>query len=172
MTKKTTLALVTALVATTLALPALGNAAPGERVRDQFGGPYSFSVPCEPYGYAFDVLVEGSDRFVITDVFDESGTLIRTEIRASLTETNTNSVTGKSLTLKGHVHIVFDYADNTRTLTGVVYMGRTSEGTSFQDTGRIVVTLDTSIATFVAGPHEVFFGGGIDKMACEALAGL
>ena len=171
MRKRTTLALLTLLVASALVLPAVGGAAAVERIRERFGGPYSLAVPCDPYGHAFDVLVEGDDRGSITDVLDESGTLIREELHISLTEANTNSVTGKTLSLKGHVHIVFDYLANTRTLTGIVFMGRTTEGKAFQDTGRIVITLDKSVATFVAGPHEVFFGGGIDRMACEALAG-
>ena len=89
----------------------------------------------------------------------------------SLQETATNAVTGRELSLKGNVHEVWDYASNTRTVTGVVYMGRTSDGKAFQDTGRIDITLDTREATFVAGPHDVFFGGGLDAVVCEALAG-
>ena len=170
MTKRTTVALLALLVASALVLPAVGGAAGVERVRDRFGGPYSFAVPCDPYGYALDVLVEGEDRGSITAVLDESGTVIREDVHISLTETNTNSVTGTTMALKGHVHVVYDYAADVRTLTGIVYMGKTGEGTAFQDTGRIVITLDESVATFVAGPHDVFFGGGIDRMGCEALA--
>jgi hypothetical protein len=32
------------------------------------------------------------------------------------------------------------------------------------------MTLDTRIAQFVAGPHAAFFAGGIDPVACAALA--
>ena len=139
---------------------------------EHFGGDYSFGVNCAEFGpYDFDNLVEGTDRGTVTDVFDGEGTLVQTVFHISLQETSTNAVTGRELSLKGNVHEVWDYASNTRTLTGVVYMGRTSEGKAFQDTGRIDITLDTRGATFVAGPHDVFFGGGLDAVVCAALAG-
>jgi len=66
---------------------------------------------------------------------------------------------------------VWDYASNTRTLTGAVFMGmRPGKGTYIQDAGRITLTLDTRIAQFVAGKHEAYFGGGVDYAVCRALA--
>jgi hypothetical protein len=44
-------------------------------------------------------------------------------------------------------------------------------GRLFHDAGLIRMTLDTHELLFVAGPHEVFFGGGIDPLTCAALAG-
>jgi hypothetical protein len=32
------------------------------------------------------------------------------------------------------------------------------------------MTLDARVAQFVAGPHEAFFGGGIEAVLCKALA--
>jgi hypothetical protein len=33
-----------------------------------------------------------------------------------------------------------------------------------------LLTLDTCVAQFFAGPHEAFFAGGIDNLVCVALA--
>ena len=63
-----------------------------ERVRDRFGGTYELAVDCSPYGYAFEVLVAGSERGSITDVLDGEGNLLRTVLHISLEETNVNSV--------------------------------------------------------------------------------
>ena len=48
-----------------------------ERVRDRFGGTYELAVDCAPYGYAFEVLVAGSESGSITDVLDGEGNLLR-----------------------------------------------------------------------------------------------
>ena len=141
-----------------------------ERVRDRFGGTYELAVDCAPYGYAFEVLVAGSERGSITDVLDGEGNLLRTVLHISLEETNVTSVAGRTLALKGHARSVWDYTTNVRTVTGLVFMGKAAEGKAFQDTGRIDISIDTSEALFVAGPHDVFFGGGIDQIACETLA--
>ena len=159
-----------AIVSAALAFVGVAEATPGtERVRYDFGGPYGFAIPCSPYGYAFDVLIDGRERWLITDVFDAEGTLLRTEFHFSFTETNTNSVTGKTLSLKAEFYDVWDYVTNTRTVSNAI-IGRTADGKAFQDTGRIVMTLDTREPSFVAGPHEVFFGGGLDRVVCTELA--
>ena len=159
-----------AIVSVVLAFAGVAEAATGtERVRDRFGGPYAFANPCAPHGYAFDVLIDGSDRWSITDVFDADGNLLRTVFHISFTETNTNSVTGKTLALHVRAYDVWDYTTNTRTAT-VNTIGRTPDGKAFQDTGRVVMTLDTREPSFVAGPKDVFFGGGLDKVVCDALA--
>ena len=158
---------VVALVTAGLAATGVASAANGkDRIRETFGGPYTLSVACG----GFDVLVEGTERVSVTDVFDAEGTLVQTDLHVSFDEVNTNSVTDRVMSLNGTVHVRFDYAADTRTLTGIVFMGKTADGKVFQDTGRIVITLDTSEALFVAGPHDVFFGGGIDAMGCAALA--
>ena len=38
------------------------------------------------------------------------------------------------------------------------------------DVGRITMTLDTHEVLFLAGPHSVFFSGGIDPVVCARLA--
>lgn len=159
-----------ALVSAALAFASVAEASPGtERVRSDFGGSYAFANPCAPFGYAFDVLIDGRDRWSITDVFDADGTLVRTEFHISFTETNTNSLTGKTLSLKVQAYDVWDYVTNTRTVSNAT-IAMTADGKAFQDTGRVVMTLDTREPSFVAGPKDVFFGGGLDRVVCDALA--
>jgi hypothetical protein len=159
-----------AIVSAALAFSGVAGASTGtERVRDRFGGSYAFAIPCTPFGYAFDVLIDGDDRWSITDIFDADGTLVRTEFHISFTETNTNSVTGKTLSIKVQAYDVWDYVTNTRTVSNAT-IAMTTDGKAFQDTGRVVMTLDTREPSFVAGPKDVFFGGGLDRVVCEALA--
>jgi hypothetical protein len=110
------------------------------------------------------------ERVMITDVVASDGTVLETIFDIVLDETDTNTVSGRSLPLRGTVHEVFDWGSNTRTLTGAIFIGRDpGEGLYVQDTGRITITLDTRVAEFVAGPHQAFFGGGIETVLCTAL---
>ena len=72
-----------------------------ERVRDRFGGTYELAVDCSPYGYAFEVLVAGSERGSITDVLDGEGNLLRTVLHISLEETNVNERRGEDACAQG-----------------------------------------------------------------------
>jgi hypothetical protein len=166
--------LVAVLGAAAMLVPAgMASAGGKERVLvESFTESYAFAVDCGDFGpYAFENEVEGSARVRVTDVLDRDGALLQTVFHIVLKETDTNSVSGKSLPLRTAVHEVWDYASNTRTLTGAVFLGtEPGAGTYVQDTGRITMTLDTREAQFVAGPHEAFFGGGIDPVVCEALA--
>ncbi len=156
----------------------LASAAPAQAegkqrvVDDRFSGPYEFSVPCGDLApYDFDILVSGRQHVQVTEVLAADGTLLQLVLNIQFSETNRNSVTGKSLTLKGAVHEVWDFASNTRTLSGKVFVGtKQGGGTWVQDTGRITITLDTREVRFLAGPHEAFFAGGIDPVVCAELA--
>jgi hypothetical protein len=155
-----------------LAVTASAQAEGKQRVVDRFGGQYGFAAPCGDFGpYAFDVLVSGTERGQFTEILAADGSLLQQVLNIQFFETNTNSDTGESITLRGAVHVVWDFASNTRTLSGKVYLAtRPGDGIAIQDTGRITITLDTSEALFVAGPHGVFFGGGLDAVVCEELA--
>ena len=110
-------------------------------------------------------------RVRVTDVLAADGTRLQTVFNIGLHETERNSETGFLLALKASVHEVWDYASNTRTLSGAVFMvTQSGKGTYVQDAGRITMTLDTRIAQFVAGEHEAFLGGGVDVLVCRALA--
>lgn len=169
-------ALIAGLAATVLlAATGLAEASSGKRrvVVERFVDEYSFvAVDCSELGpYPFSIHVEGTLRVSITDVVADDGTLLQTILHFVLDETDTNSVSGKSLPLHGALHEVLDYGSNTRTMSGAVYVGtERGRGTYVQEAGRITMTLDTRVAQFVAGPHEAFFAGGIDPAVCAALA--
>jgi hypothetical protein len=136
---------------------------------DRFADTYLFAVDCG----GFQDVASGNEHVDVTEVYStEDGTLLQTVFQVGFTETDTNSVTGKTLRLHGVAHEVWDYASNTRTLSGAVFTGTDpGHGTWVQDTGKISMTLDTFEAFFVAGPHEAFFSGGIDPVVCAALGG-
>ncbi len=163
-----------AVVAASLAAAAPAGAAGKHRiVVDRFNDSYELAVDCSEFGpYEFSNLVSGQERVKVTEVVSDDGTLLQTIFDIGFRETDTNSETGRSLPLSGHVHEVWTWASNTRTLSGKVFLGtERGEGTYVQDTGRITMSLDTRVASFVAGPHEAFFAGGVDNLVCEALAG-
>lgn len=152
---------------------ASAQAAPKERVVvDRFTESYESTVDCGDFGpYEFKNQFAGVQKVTVTDVFARDGELLQTVLHFNVRETQTNSVSGATLSLKGAVHEVWDYASNTRTLNGKVWLGtQPGGGTYVQDTGRITMTLDTNEPIFVAGPHEAFFGGGLDVPVCAALA--
>jgi hypothetical protein len=168
------LALIAALGALALGSPATAGAAGKQRVVvDRFSSSYEDSADCAEVGpYQFEVLFAGRQRIEVTDVIGADGTLLQTVLNIGISETDVNSVTGESVLLKGAIHEVWDYAANTRTIYGKVWLGiAPGEGKAFQDTGLIRMTLDTHEPLSVAGPHEVFFGGGLDEMVCARLAG-
>jgi hypothetical protein len=157
----------------TLAATGVASASEGrDRVLiERFEEVAAFTVDCAAFGpYPFENLVVGFKRGMVTDVYDREGSLLQTEIQVYLDETDTNAVTGRSLSLTANARVVFDWIANVRTLTGVLWLGKTSDGMAFQDTGRLVTKLDTREHVFIAGPHEVFLGDGIDAMVCAALA--
>ena len=139
-----------------------------ERI-DEDGG---FSIDCGEFGpYDFDNVVAGHQWITITEVRDSDGTLLQTVFHTRVKETDTNSVTGGSLPLTTAIREVWDYTDDSRTMTGKVFLGtKGAGGTYVHETGRIVMGLETREATFVAGPHSAFFEGGVDYPVCRALA--
>ena len=167
--------LVAALWVAAVLVPAgVANVNGKERVLvESFTESYAFAVDCGDFGpYAFENEVEGSARVRVTDVLDRDGAPLQTVFHIVLQETDTSSMSGRSLPLRTAIHEVWDYASNTRTLSGAVFVGtEPGAGTYVQDTGRITMALDTRVAQFVAGPHEAFFAGGIDPVVCAALAG-
>lgn len=165
-------AAVAAAVGGTLALAGPADAAGTKRVVvERSVQQYEFAIPCGDFGpYGFANLVEGEQRAQVTDVFASDGTLLRTEIHLTFGETDTNSLTGASLPLKAAVREVLDWEANTRTMTGNVALGTQAGGPYIHEVGRIVMTIDTHEVSFLAGPHDAFFAGGIDPRVCGALA--
>ena len=141
-------------------------------VVERFSQPYELSVDCSPYGpYDFDVLVMGREHMKVTEVLAADGSVLETVVRLRALETNTNSLSGAAVELRRSVHEVWDWGEGVRTISGTVWMGtRPGAGAFVQDTGRIILTIDTDEPVFVAGPHEAFFGG-LDSIVCTELAG-
>jgi hypothetical protein len=162
-----------AAIAASLLVAAPAGAAQTERVVvERHSDTYEFPIDCAEFGpFAFDNLVSGREHVRVIDVSARDGELLQTIFHINLRETDANSITGKALTLHGAIHETWDYRANTREIDGVVWKGNApGEGNVVQDTGRIVMTLDTHEPLIVNGPHEAFFAGGIDQVVCGWLA--
>jgi hypothetical protein len=160
------------------ALCVLGTGASAEAagkqriVVERFSNTYELAVDCEPFGpYAFDVLVSGREHVTVTDVVADDGTVLQTVVHMRFIESNTNSESGVMVPLRRSAHEVWNWGEGTRTITGAVLVGtQRGGGTWVQDTGLITLTIDTNEPVVVAGPHEAFFGDGLDAIGCAALA--
>jgi hypothetical protein len=168
MIKALVLTLTTALSLTGIAAASSGTQ---RIVVESFTAQYAFDIDCAEFGgYDFVNEVEGTVKVRVTDVLSSDGTVLQTVVEEVYEETDTNALSDASLPLRGAAHVVLDYGANTRTLTGALLVGTArGGGTYIQDTGRIVMTLDTSEPLFVGGPHEGFFAG-TDNLVCAALA--
>jgi hypothetical protein len=152
-----------------LLLPASADATQRERVLvERVTFPYDGAADCG----AFAVDFAGEQRFSAWDIYKD-GELVQTVFIQGFRETNTHSVTGTTLTLRGQVRELWEYDQGTRTISGAVYIGnRPGVGTWVHDSGRITMTLEDRIASFLAGPKEVFSGGGLDAYVCRTFAEL
>ena len=106
-------------LAATLLLPASAGAAQRERVLvERVTFPYDGAADCG----AFAIEFAGVQRFKAWDIF-EGGELVQTVFIQGFKETDTHSVTGATLPLRGQVREVWEYDKGTRTISGAVYMG-------------------------------------------------
>jgi len=135
--------------------------------------PYEFSVDCSPYGFAFELDVQGQESVWVETFYDEAGNPVKFVVHDSFTETDTNSVTGKVLPFSSRIVETFDLVAGTRTVVGKAFlMTDPGQGVVIQDVGRVVFDAPFHV-TFEAGPHEVLHGGTgshLDQLACTALA--
>lgn len=65
--------------------------------------PYEFSVDCSPYGFAFELDVQGQELVWVETFYDEAGNPVKFVVHDSFTETDTNSVTGKVLPFSSRI---------------------------------------------------------------------
>ena len=155
------------LVAALAAAAGAGATPPTREVLPAF--PYELSVDCSPYGFAFTIEVEGEANRWIETFYDAAGDPVRVVFHDSLRETNTNSVTGKTLRASGRLVDTRDLVTGTRTVVGEVFrMTDPGRGTVIHDVGRVVFDAPFHV-TFAAGLHEPLFGS-LDQLACAALA--
>ena len=106
--------------------------------------------------FDFSDRVEGDIKVRVTDVVATDGALLQTIFQSSSKRRTRTRSRARACGSTGAANEVWDYASNTRTITGAVFVGNGPGGKRVQDTGRITMTLDTRIASFVAGPHEAF----------------
>jgi hypothetical protein len=131
--------------------------------------PYQFSADCSPYGFSFDNNVDGQETIWVETFTDSQGNPIRQVAHDRFVETDTNSMTGKTLRLTGKRIETLDLVADTRTDVGIDFL-MTDPGTGavIHDIGRVVFDAPFHVS-FEAGPHPVLHGD-IDALACNALA--
>ncbi|HKF32914.1 MAG TPA: hypothetical protein VKB37_11155 [Jatrophihabitantaceae bacterium] len=131
--------------------------------------PYQGSADCSPYGFTFDNNVKGQESFWVQTFFDTHGNPVKQVTHDSFSETDTNSVSGKTLRLSGKRVETLDFVLNTRTDVGIDFiMIDPGTGAVILDVGRVVFDAPFHVS-FEAGPHPVLHGD-IDQLACTALA--
>jgi hypothetical protein len=165
---KLVLVAVAAVLAVTLAIASPARAtAP---TRDNIGSiPYSFTVDCSPYGFDFSNIVQGVETLFVETFYDRAGNPVKVVIHDGFIETDTNSVTGKTLPFSQTWVNTYDLVTGTRTVVGKEFvMTDPGKGIVIQDTGRSVFDAPEHVS-FDAGIHQVLYGD-IDNLACSALA--
>lgn len=130
---------------------------------ETFGGSASEPVPCD----AFDAILERSFSGRVTVYSDHTGTPLRAQVHATMAGRVTNSATGKSVALRGHIHVVDDFRSGVVTWTGPVFLANApGRGSVIRDTGRISFLGDEIV--FEAGPHQLIEEGA--AVFCAAVA--
>ena len=157
-------------IAAGVAAAALSLGAPAATAKAPDSNPYSGSFDCSEAGYDFTMEWEGVEHVTAKERFDDSGELIGFTLHIRFREVDTNTATGKTVVLRGSETETWDLVTGIRTLTGATFIGnQPGAGTFIQDTGRIVIDLDTGEAISIAGPHDGFHNG-VDETVCAALA--
>jgi hypothetical protein len=128
-------------------------------------------VQCD--GFAIDS--ETTQTFDVTVLFDASGQVIKVISRGRIIETNTNSVTGKSVMNRGVFQDFYTHVDGTDEFTHAVvgfdFMATSpGEGVVLQDVGRKVYSTDGEHIVFLAGQHRIPDGPAAEAVFCAALS--
>ena len=160
----------TTIIAAGVVAAALSFGAPAATAKAPDSDPYDGSFDCSEAGYDFTMEWEGVEHVAVKDRFDDSGELIGFTLHIRFREVDTNTKTGKTVVLRGSETENWDLVAGIRILTGATFIGtQPGAGTFTQDTGRIVIDLETGEAISIAGPHEGF-QNGVDGTVCAALA--
>ncbi len=159
-----------AIVTAASLVPVAPASASASATREQVGSfPYTINLDCNPYGFHFSAEADGVETLFIETLTDGEGHATRVVVHDSFQETDSNSVTGKTLRFSGNTTSTYDLGTGTRTVTGRVYlMTDPGEGVVIHDSGRVVFS-DPSVISFVAGPHQALYGD-LDEMVCTVLA--
>ena len=161
---------VGATVALAAALVAAVSAGATPPTKEIIGSiPYEFSVDCSPHGFAFSNNVKGVESLWTETFYDAAGNAVRVVVHDGFTETDTNSVTGKTLAFSQTWINTYDLVAGTRTVVGKAFlMTDPGHGVVILDTGRTVFDAPEHVV-FEAGPKQVLHGD-LDQLACTALS--
>jgi len=131
--------------------------------------PYGFSVDCGPYDFGFENVVKGRETLWTQTFFDPRGNPVRIVVHDSFAETDTNSVSGKALSVSGRTVTTYDLVAGTRTVVGKEFlMTGPGSGAVIHDVGRVGFDAPFHVSV-EAGRHDVLHGD-VDQLACRALA--
>jgi hypothetical protein len=116
----------------------------------------------------FDATIERNFTGREAAYFDQQGNVVRLQVLADMRGSVTNSVTGKTVALRGHIQVITNVTTGSTTFVGPVLMGNSQGvGSVIKDTGRIVFDPDGNIA-FEAGPHDAIDTDG--AVFCSAVS--
>jgi hypothetical protein len=162
------LAFVCALLGTLVVVSSAGATPP---TREDIGViPYQFSVDCSPYGFAFANEVQGEESLWTETFYDKDGNPRKLAVHDGFIETDTNSVTGKTLRFTQNWVNTFDLVTGTRTVVGKAFaMIDPGRGIVIKDMGRVVFDAPEHVV-FESGPNHEVLHGDLDQLACAALA--
>ena len=159
----------------------LGLAAPaGASPPEMFSESSSFSEPGFVQCDGFEIDLAGTETSDLTVFFDETGQVVKVIIRTRVTETSTNSVTGKTVVNRGVFQDFFTRIDGTdeftHTVSGYQFQGKV-DGRGplvYQDVGRKVFVIDPETGeetvVFRTGHTTLPEGPEADAVFCAALS--
>ena len=131
--------------------------------------PYELTVDCSPYGFGFSNQVKGEESLWVETFYDARGNPVNVVVHDGFTETDTNSVTRKTLQLSQTWVNTYDLVAGTRTVVGkALLMTEPGKGVVVQDTGRVVFDSPGHVS-FEAGQHAPLHGN-LDQLVCTALS--
>ena len=131
--------------------------------------PYEFTVDCRPYGFQFFIETTGQESLWVETFYNANGAPVKVVVHDGFTETDTNSVTGKTLPFSQKWVNTFDLVAGTRTVVGKAFlMTDPGKGVVIQDTGRVVFDAPEHVS-FEAGQHAPLHED-LDQLVCTALS--
>jgi hypothetical protein len=147
------------------------------------GGPLHFGPFTNTYSFigfncdGFDVLIEGAGTDSFTEFQDGAGETTKVIYRARYPhDTLTNTVTGKSIVVRGEFQEVIEPIPGTdearKTITGFRYLvNEPGMGVTIRDVGRIEYgDLEQTLVEWQAGEHDLALDAAFEPTFCGALA--
>jgi hypothetical protein len=124
----------------------------------------------------FDIRIQGTASTSFTVWFDADGNLERLLQRTRAPhDTLTNTVTGKSIVVRGEFqeHVTYDATTDTwlKTITGHRYfVNEPGSGVTVRDVGRIQYgDLEQTVLLWQAGKHDIEWDANLQPLFCDRL---